>query len=102
VKTLRELAALLFRVDPPPSARLSHLVGINQRRVQYWLAGRDETPQDVIETVEGQLKAVRDFGLATKVDEFVRNATNAGIRPQVLAQYFDQAVDSLNDKPTDS
>jgi hypothetical protein len=102
VKTLRDLAALLFRVDPPPSARLSHVLGVRQRQAQYWLSGRDPTPPDVIQTMEGQIVAVRDFDLQGRIDDVVRAAEGAGIKRSVVAHYLDQTVDSLRDTATDS
>jgi len=102
VKTLKDLAAILFRVDPPPSARLSHVLGVRQRQAQYWLSGRDPTPPDVVETMETQISAVRDFDLQRKIDDVVQAAEDAGIKRSVVAHYLDQTVDSLRDTTTDS
>lgn len=102
MKTLRDLAALLFRTDPPPSARLSYVLGVRQRQAQYWLSGRDPTPPDVIETMESQIAAVRDFDLQGQIDRVVKAAEDAGISSHIIAHYLDQTVDTLKDQSTDS
>ncbi|WP_445504798.1 hypothetical protein [Microvirga sp. G4-2] len=95
MKTLRDLATILFRVDPPPSARLSYVLGVRQRQTQYWLSGQHIAPKDVIQIVEHQIQAVREFGLDVKVAALVREAKEAGISPHVVAHYLDQTVEDL-------
>jgi glycerol kinase len=99
---IRKLAVKLFRVDPPPSARLSHVLTVRQRQVQYWLAGRDPTPGDVIQAIEDQIKAVDEFKLQKKIDSFVSEAQSAGINPSIVAHYLDQTVEKLRARSTDS
>ena len=93
MKTLRDLAIRLFRASPPPSAKLSYVLGVRQRQVQYWLAGRDPTPVDVLEILEDQVAAVERFGLKERVDQLVAEATAAGIDPSVTGHYMATAVD---------
>jgi hypothetical protein len=92
VKSLKDLAIQLFKVSPPPSARLAYVLGVRQRQVQYWFAGRDPTPDDVIETVEAQIAAVEKFDLRGRVDQLVAEATAAGIDPFVTEHYLATAV----------
>ena len=92
---LRYLATVLFRSDQAPSARLSYVLGVRQRQVQYWLAGHQQVPQNVIETMEQQIRAVSKFGLDVKVSTLVREAKEAGISPHVVAHYLDQTVEDL-------
>jgi len=98
VKTLRDLAIKLFKTDPPPSARLSFLVRVGQRQVQYWVAGRNPTPDDVIETVEGQIEAVEAFDLDGRIQRLIDEAERAGIKDPVLMHYLDRAVEKLKDR----
>lgn len=93
MKTLRDLAIRLFRASPPPSAKLSYVLGVRQRQVQYWLAGRDPTPVDVLEILEDQIAAVERFRLKERVDQLVAEATAAGIDPSVTGHYMATAVD---------
>jgi hypothetical protein len=97
VKTLKDLAIRLFKQEPPPSARLSYVLGVRQRQVQYWLAGRDLTPDDVLQIVEGQIAAVEKFDLKGRIDQLVTEATAAGIDPSVTGHYLATAVDSSKD-----
>jgi len=98
VKTLRDLASRLFKEEPPPSARLSFLIGVGQRQTQYWLAGRNPTPADVIETVESQIQAVEAFDLDGRIQRLINEAEQAGIKDPVLMHYLDNAVDALKDR----
>jgi len=102
VKTLKDLAVRLFRASPPPSARLSFVLGVRQRQVQYWFAGRDPTPDDVLKIVEDQIAAVEKFDLKGRVDQLVAEATAAGIDPSVTGHYMATAVDHTKDESTDS
>jgi len=52
-------------------------------------------PQNVIETMEQQIRAVSKFGLDVKVSTLVREAKEAGISPHVVAHYLDQTVEDL-------
>lgn len=93
--TLRGLAIQLFGVDPPPSARLSYLVNVRQRQVQYWLAGRDMPPPNVRETVEKQVAAVEEFDLKRRVQDLAREAAAAGVDPTVIQHYFSMNIEML-------
>ena len=98
MKTLKDLAARLFRVSPPPSARLSYVLGVRQRQAQYWLSGQHETPPDVIETMEHQIRAVDEFDLEGKIERLITKAGEAGIKPSVTAHFLDAAVEKLKDQ----
>ena len=73
-------------------------MGVGQRQVQYWLAGRNPTPDDVIETVETQIQAVEAFGLDGRIQRLIEDAEKAGIKDPVLMHYLDQAVEGLKDR----
>jgi hypothetical protein len=102
VKTLRELAIRLFKVSPPPSARLSFVLGVRQRAAQYWLSGQHETPPDAIELIENQIQAVEGMDLEGRIQSVIDDAAKAGVHPSVTAHFLAMAVDRLKDPSTGS
>jgi len=98
VKTFKELAIRLFNIkEPLPSARLANVVHTRQRQVQYYLSGRDPTPEHIVEIVEKQIAAVEQFDLKARVDQLVAEASAAGIDKEIIGHYLATAVESPKD-----
>jgi hypothetical protein len=102
VVNFRDLAISLFRKTPPPSARVSHLIKVNQRQVQYWLSGRSPVPLSMFEILFEQLRVVKNFGLQQKIDHLVSEAEDAGVDIQIIVHYLDQTVDRLKERADNS
>jgi hypothetical protein len=97
VTRIKDLAIQLFKSDPPPSARLAYLLRVRQRQAQYWLSGKDWTPPDILQTLEGQIAAVEKFDLEGRVDKLIDEAAANGIDLAVVAHYLATAVNTGKD-----
>jgi hypothetical protein len=73
-------------------------VGVNQRQVQYWLSGRDPTPDHIIDLVEDQIEAVEEFDLQGRIQRLIDESDRAGIKRPILLHFLDEAVEKIKDQ----
>ena len=95
----RAVAALF----PPPrtSKPLSRVLGINQRQVQYMLAGQVEPALALVELLERQLEIVQGLRTQADIEAQILRARAAGAEDEVISailtalhdQHFGRSID---------